>query len=98
MLPPQHQKQFAGDADWICNWVGNKRMAETIPYPGQAAFKTKNLANYSVNGLVSGTTKTEGNLTFLRVFGAAHQVGLGKPIVALQVFEQTMKKQPLRST
>lgn len=78
--------------------MGNKLVAEAIPYPGQAAFKDKNMGNYSVDGIVSGTTKREGNLTFLRIFGAAHQVSLGKPKVALQVFEQTMKKEPLRST
>lgn len=91
-------KQFAGDADWICNWMGNKLVAEALRYPGQAAFKAKNLGSYSVDGVVSGTLKMEGNLTFLRVFEAAHQVSLGKPKVALQVFEQAMRKEPLRST
>ena len=91
-------KQFAGDADWVCNWLGNYLVAEAIDYPGQAAFKAKPLGNYSVDGVVSGTVKTEGNLTFLRVFGAGHGVQWDKPKVALQVFEQTMKREPLRST
>lgn len=78
--------------------MGNQLVAEAIPYAGQAAFKAKKLGNYSVYGVVSGTLKTEGNLTFLRVFGAGHGVSWDKPKVALQVFEQTMKKEPLRST
>lgn len=90
--------KFAGDADWVCNWLGNQLVAEAILYPGQAAFKAKNLGNYSVDGVVSGTSKTEGNLTFLKVFGAGHSVSWDRPIVALQVFEQTMKKEPLKST
>lgn len=78
--------------------MGNQLVAEAIPYPGQAAFKAKGLGNYSVDGVVSGTLKIEGNLTFLRVFGAGHSVSWDRPKVALQVFEQTMKKEPLSST
>lgn len=86
------------DVDWICNWVGNQRVAEAVTIPGQEAFKGWKMGNYSVGGVVSGTFKTEGNLTFLRVFQAGHGVSSSKPKLALQVFEQTMKGESLRGT
>lgn len=73
-------------------------MAEAVTFPGREAFNAQKMGNYSVGGVVSGTFKTEGNLTFLRVFEAGHGVSLSKPKVALQVFEQTMKGEPLSCT
>jgi hypothetical protein len=43
-------------------------------YSGAAAFKKKAVSNYTVNGVSEGTFKTEGNLSWLRVFGAGHEV------------------------
>lgn len=44
-----------------------------------------------MNGTEGGTFKSVDNLSFLRVFGAGHEVPYYQPKVALQVFEQTMK-------
>ena len=93
-----NDEQWAGDADWICNWVGNQVAAESVSFPGQGAFKAKELASYTVNGVAGGTFKTQDNLSFLKVFGAGHEVPFYTPALALQVFEQTMKGQPLSST
>lgn len=56
------------------------------------------MANYSVDGRLSGTFKSEGNLTFLRVFQAGHDAFAENPLLALKVFEQTMNEGGLRST
>lgn len=89
---------WAGDADWICNWFGGLATAEAITYSGSAAFKSKAVANYNVNGVAGGTFKSVGNLSWLRVFGAGHEVPFYQPALALQVFKQTMQKQPISST
>ena len=65
---------WAGDADWICNWFGGQAAAEGIVYSGQSAFKSKALTSYTVSGTQTGTFKTQGALSFLRVFGAGHEV------------------------
>lgn len=65
---------WAGDADWICNWYGVFDVANSITYSGQSAFKAKSLAPYKVNGKEGGTFKTQDNLSFLRVYGAGHEV------------------------
>lgn len=89
---------WAGDADWICNWFGNQVAAEAVTYPDQAALKNTPLTNYTVNGKVAGRFKTAGKLSFMRVFGAGHEVPFYQPEVALQVFKQTMRGLPLTST
>lgn len=89
---------WAGDADWICNWFGNLDVANSIQYSGQSTFASKALALYTVNGVQGGTFKTVSNLSFLRVFGAGHEVPYYQPALALQVFKQTMMKGPIAST
>lgn len=51
-----------------------------------------------MDGNEVGMFKTQGKLSFLRVYGAAYEVPSYQPEVALQVFEQTMKGQAIRST
>ena len=89
---------WAGDADWICNWFGGLASANAVSYSGTQAFAAKSLAPYTVNGTQGGTVKTVDNLSFLRVFGAGHEVPYYQPALALQVFEQTMRGEALSST
>lgn len=65
---------WAGDADWICNWVGNYYAAQAVTFAGQAAFRAKGLTNYNVKGVSGGQFKTQDNFSFLRVYGAGHEV------------------------
>ncbi|KZF22774.1 putative carboxypeptidase S1 [Xylona heveae TC161] len=89
---------WAGDADWICNWFGVQAVAESVNYSGASAFKNKALAPYTVNGASAGTFKSVNNFSFLRVFGAGHEVPYYQPAVALQVFEQIMQRKSIYST
>lgn len=89
---------WAGDADFICNWYGNLASANAIKYSGQSAFSSASLKPYTVGGNEVGTFKTQGKLSFLRVYGAGHEVPYYQPQVALQVFKQTMQKQAISST
>ena len=89
---------WAGDADWICNWYGGQAVANAISYSGASTFDAAPLQPYTVNGAQAGTFKTGGNLSFLRVFGAGHEVPYYQPAAALQVFTQTMQRKVLSST
>lgn len=89
---------WAGDADWICNWFGGLAAANAVSYSGQSTFASKALAPYNVAGQQGGTYKTVDNFSFLRVFGAGHEVPFYTPQLALQVFKQTMQQQGLSST
>ena len=89
---------WAGDADWICNWFGGLASAEAVTYSGSASFKSKAVSSYTVAGKAGGTFKTVGNLSWLRVFGAGHEVPFYAPELSLQAFKQTMSKQAISST
>ena len=89
---------WAGDADWICNWYGGLAAADAVSFSGQNQFTASELAPYNVAGAQGGTFKTVSNFSFLRVFGAGHEVPFYTPQLALQVFRQTMQKLPLSST
>lgn len=89
---------WAGDADWICNWFGGLASAEAIVYSGSSAFKSTAVSSYTVNGVAGGTFKSVGNLSWLRVFEAGHEVPYYQPALALQAFKQTMMKGPIAST
>lgn len=89
---------WAGDADWICNWLGNLAAANAVTFSGSSSFASKSLTPYTVNGAQGGTFKTQGNLGFVRVFAAGHEVPFYQPALALQVFEQTLGGGGLKST
>lgn len=89
---------WAGDADAACDWFGGFAVANAIEYPGHYAFKNKSVKNYTTDGVVGGTFKTLGNLSWLRVFDSGHEVPAYKPELSLQVFKQTMKKTAIFST
>ena len=89
---------WAGDADWICNWFGGLAAANAVTYAGTSAFNAAALTSYTVGGAAAGTFKNVKNFSFLRVFGAGHEVPYYQPIAALQVFKQTMQQQALSST
>ena len=69
-----------------------------LEFSDSATFNSKQLEPYTVNGKQYGMFKTAGKLSFLSVFGAGHEVPAYQPIVALQVFTQTMAQEPLTST
>lgn len=65
---------YAGDADFLSSWVSNKREAESIVWPRQAEFADAPLAPYTVSGTERGLIKTVGNLAYLKVFEAGHDL------------------------
>nr|POE78434.1 carboxypeptidase s1 [Quercus suber] len=86
---------WAGDADFICNYLGNYNVAQQVAPTG---FNSKALQSYTVNGKAAGLFKTQNNFSWLQVYGAGHEVPYYTPAVALQAFKQTMSKAVLTST
>ncbi|RKU44280.1 hypothetical protein DL546_001629 [Coniochaeta pulveracea] len=89
---------WAGDADWICNWMGNYAVTNNINWSGKATFASKALSSYTVNGTAYGEFKTLNNLNWLRVYNAGHEVPYYQPKAALQAFWQIMQKKALSAT
>ncbi|KAK0671725.1 putative carboxypeptidase S1 [Cercophora samala] len=89
---------WAGDADYLCNWMGNLAVANAIDYSGQLDFVKRGVSAYEVNGTSFGEFKTVENLSWLRVYNAGHLVSSNQPQAALQAFRQTMENRPLEAT
>ncbi|KAL5450015.1 hypothetical protein PMIN06_006697 [Paraphaeosphaeria minitans] len=72
---------YAGDADYICNWLGNKAWTEALEWPGQkdyvkAEFKDLKLGG---DGKKTGQVKSSGNFTFMRLHAGGHMVPYDQP-------------------
>lgn len=65
---------WAGDADFNCNWMGCLASANAIQYSGTTTFASKAVSSYTVNGVTKGEFKSVGNLSWLRVYQAGHEV------------------------
>ncbi|KAF7342668.1 Carboxypeptidase [Mycena sanguinolenta] len=96
MLPPYiHRKAFCTDASYQIASMNTKFSAQ---------FNQQVFAPYKVNGLLAGQFKTAGTFSYVRIYGAGHEVpaykngSLEVGQAAFQFFSQTMANQSLSST
>ena len=78
--------QYAGDADYNCNWLGGEAVAAEIDAQGWSSAGYQNLS--TSDGVVHGVVKQSGNYSFVRVYDAGHSVPFYKPLAALTMFER----------
>ncbi|KAI9780386.1 MAG: hypothetical protein M1816_002872 [Peltula sp. TS41687] len=79
---------YAGDADFICNWLGNRAWAEALPWHGQQAYNnapTRNLTLSSDPSKSIGEMKSSNNFTFVRIYQAGHMVPYDQPVGSLDM-------------
>ncbi|KAF8061732.1 carboxypeptidase C [Lyophyllum atratum] len=95
---------YAGNADMMCNYIGNERWVEQLETKFHNDFaKTKPvpwIANDS--GKLAGEVRsaggggfTAGNVTFVTVFEAGHMVPYDQPEAALDLFTKWITDTPL---
>ncbi|KAL1302679.1 hypothetical protein AAFC00_003042 [Neodothiora populina] len=78
---------YAGDADFICNWLGNLAWTKALEWPGK---KDYNKAPYEDLSLLEddskiGSIKTSGNFTFIRLHAGGHMVPYDQPVASLEM-------------
>ncbi|CAK5278667.1 unnamed protein product [Mycena citricolor] len=88
---------WAGDADIICNWVGNHDAVLAMNWYGKAKFAAQTFTNMTLNGTPIAAIKNVDNFSFARVYGAGHEVAAFQPAASLELFKQVIAKQPLHS-
>jgi len=81
---------YAGDVDFICNWLGNKAWTMELDWPGKADYNKATDKEWRAAGENAGKIRSFGGLTFLQVFDAGHMVPLDKPKVSLEMVNQFM--------
>lgn len=76
---------YAGDEDYICNWLGNMKWTMALNWTHQADFNAADNTDYSVGGKVAAKVRSSNGFTFMQVFEAGHMVPRDQPEVALQM-------------
>lgn len=88
---------YAGDADFICNWLGNKAWTDALEWPGHEGFKKAKTVDLRIDGEKSGRkigeVKSHGNFTFMRIHAAGHMVPLDQPEASLEFFNRWIMKE-----
>ncbi|GMH90133.1 hypothetical protein TrST_g1878 [Triparma strigata] len=85
---------YAGDADFICNWMGNQAWVEALDWKGKDMFNDAPTKPFVLpNGTAGGEGKTAkvgkgGRLSFLRIFGAGHLAPRDKPYETQQMINK----------
>jgi cathepsin A (carboxypeptidase C) len=84
---------YAGDADFICNWLGNKAWSDALEWPGHEEYAATEMQDLEIvvgtdRGKKIGQFKTAGNFTFMRIFAGGHMVPLDQPEASLEVINR----------
>jgi cathepsin A (carboxypeptidase C) len=80
---------YAGDMDFICNWIGNKNWTTALQWSKQAEFAAAKDEPFVVNSAPAAEVRSVGSrstgilFSFMRVFGAGHMVPMDQPATAL---------------
>jgi len=97
---------YAGDVDFICNWIGNKAWTKALPWSGNAKYNAETDHSWyytpveSTEPIVGGYARTaparfgKGSLTFLQVLEAGHMVPLDQPQAALALLNAFTANKP----
>lgn len=78
---------YAGDKDFICNWLGNQAWTDVLPWKHAEEFAKQPIRDWvsSSTGDKAGEVKNYKHFTFLRVYGGGHMVPYDVPENALSM-------------
>ncbi|PVH99788.1 alpha/beta-hydrolase, partial [Periconia macrospinosa] len=80
-----------GDRDYQCNWLGGEALSLAIESKSQSRFAQAGYAPIHTNAsYVGGFVRQHGNLSFVRVFDAGHEVPYYQPETSLEIFNRVM--------
>lgn len=77
---------YAGQADYICNWFGNKEWINRLEWNDKEEFNKAGQHDWIVNNKVVGTIQQYKELTFISIKDAGHMVPMDQPEVAQYLF------------
>ncbi|KAH9480111.1 Carboxypeptidase S1 [Psilocybe cubensis] len=95
---------YDGDVDYILNFNGVEAMVADLKTIWSPLFKQQKFKSFSVRGQATGLYKNAGKFSYVRIFGAGHEVPAYKygkleyGEAAAQMFTQIMRDESLSST
>jgi len=81
---------YAGDADFICNWLGNEAWTEALEWKGQKKYNKAETQDLKLteDGTKIGSVKASGNFTFIRLHAGGHMVPHDQPTASLDMLNR----------
>jgi len=76
---------YAGDEDFICNWLGNKAWTLALDWDNKDAFNKAEDKEWQTNGKTVARHRNSGPFHFMQVFEAGHMVPMDQPAVSLSM-------------
>ncbi|ANB14263.1 carboxypeptidase C PRC1 [Sugiyamaella lignohabitans] len=72
---------YAGDKDYICNWLGNRAWTQNLQWSGQTEFKQTKTRKWLTKDkkTYAGDVTNARHFTFVRLFNAGHLVPHDQP-------------------
>ena len=80
---------YAGENDFICNWLGNHRWVKAMEWSGRARFNAAMPQPFVVDGTTAGdVTELEGSLSFVKVSESGNMVPMDQPRNAVEMLRR----------
>lgn len=80
---------YAGDCDYICNWLGNQAWVLELEWTGKQEFNNAGMKEWAgPDGETAGRLRKYKNFQFLQVYQAGHMVPMDQPAVALHMLNR----------
>ncbi|KAI9998959.1 hypothetical protein PInf_003623 [Phytophthora infestans] len=80
---------YAGDADLMCNWVGNQAWVMELDWTGKAKFNNAPSHPFvTAEDTDAGRVRSFENLAFIRVFNSGHMVPMDQPAVSYEMINK----------
>ncbi|TRM67816.1 Alpha/Beta hydrolase protein [Schizophyllum amplum] len=73
---------FAGDQDYICNYVGLENMIQAMTWNDGTGLGKVQTQSWTVDGSPAGTWVSSRNLTYAKIFNASHMAPFDLPHVS----------------
>ncbi|KAF2485713.1 cpy like protein carboxypeptidase [Neohortaea acidophila] len=90
---------YAGDADFICNWLGNLAWTTQLEWPGQKNYAKAPMEDLKLAADDSkiGSVKSAGNFTFVRIHAGGHMVPYDQPVASLDMLNRWLSGEWIES-
>lgn len=76
---------YAGEEDYVCNWLGNKAWTKKLDWNNATEFNNAEDKDWQVSGKTVAKHRNAANFHFMQVFEAGHMVPMDKPVETLQM-------------
>lgn len=86
---------YAGEDDYICNWLGNRRWVRAMEWSGQEAFNATMPVPFVVDGATGGDVIESGRLSFVKMSESGHMVPMDQPKNAVTMLQRFITGAPI---